>query len=134
MLAYRSGRSAELLTRCVFIQRLAQTCHASSEWDIKKKSLNLPSEYCQGDNRTVWHDIYSFLKWQGKLRCFFFFLLSKVYFIINSTCFVKCIRYIRWCFVKWACGLTVAHDATGVSCWTCMHGCRSVLLITPYCS
>lgn len=98
----------------------------------QEKSLYLPSEYWQGDNHTVWGDIYSFSKWRGKLRCFF--LLSKVYVSINSTCFGKCMLCItmRLCVMAmWSCIAVSCSGATGVSCWTCMHGCGSVLLITP---
>lgn len=100
----------------------------------QEKSLNRSSEYWQGDNRTVWGDIYSLSKWRGKLRWFFFFFfLSKVYFIINSKCFVKSILYtMRLCEMgMWSCIAASCSAATGVSCWTCMHGYRSVLLITP---
>lgn len=47
----------------------------------RRKSLNLPSEYWKGDNRTVWGDFYSFWKWKGKLRCFISIFYSRKYIL-----------------------------------------------------
>lgn len=47
----------------------------------RRKSLNLPSDYWKGDNRTVWGDFYSFWKWKGKLRCFIYIFYSRKYIL-----------------------------------------------------
>lgn len=133
MLSYRSGAAGEhsfSRAACLYSGSLR---HATRLLSGKPGEKSHPSiGILARGYHTVWGDIYSFSKWRGKFRCCF--LLSKVYFSINSTCFGKCMLYItlRLCEMgMWSYIAVSCSGATGVCCWTCMHGCRSVLLITP---